>query len=53
MIAMEYGREKIVKPDWKQIFDQKELDIVIARMLKLTPSAPPVTTKAARGRLLG
>ncbi|HAB24148.1 MAG TPA: oxidoreductase [Pantoea sp.] len=35
MIAMEYGREKIVKPDWKQIFDQKELDIVIARMLKI------------------
>ena len=35
MIAMEDGREKIVKPDWKQIFDQKELDIVIARMLKI------------------
>lgn len=35
MIAMEYGREKIVKPDWKKIFDQKELDIVIARMLKI------------------
>jgi len=35
MIAMEYGREKIVKSDWKQIFDQKELDIVIARMLKI------------------
>ncbi len=35
MIAMEYGREKIVKPDWKQIFEQKELDIVIARMLKI------------------
>lgn len=34
-IAMEYGREKIVKPDWKQIFDEKELDIVIARMLKI------------------
>ena len=35
MIAMEYGREKIVKPDWKQIFEQKELDIVIVRMLKI------------------
>lgn len=35
MIAMEYGREKIVKPDWKQIFDEKELDLVIARMLKI------------------
>lgn len=35
MIAMEYGREKIIKPDWKQIFDQQELDTVIARMLKI------------------
>ncbi len=35
MIAMEYGREKIVKPDWKQIFEEKELDLVIARMLKI------------------
>ncbi|PIJ51571.1 oxidoreductase [Erwinia sp. OLTSP20] len=35
MIAMEYGREKIIKPDWKQIFHQQELDIVIARMLKI------------------
>ncbi|WP_372772542.1 phosphogluconate dehydrogenase C-terminal domain-containing protein [Pantoea sp. WEP] len=35
MIAMEYGREKIIKPDWKQIFDQQELDKVIARMLKI------------------
>ena len=35
MIAMEYGREKIIKPDWKQIFEQQELDTVIARMLKI------------------
>jgi len=35
MIAMEYGREKIIKPDWKQIFDQQELDKVIACMLKI------------------
>lgn len=35
VIAMEYGREKIIKPDWKQIFDQQELDKVIARMLKI------------------
>ena len=35
MIAMEYGREKIIKEDWKQIFEEKELDIVIAHMLKI------------------
>lgn len=35
MIAMEYGREKIIKPDWKVIFEEKELDTVIARMLKI------------------
>ena len=35
MIAMEYGREKIVKPDWKVIFEEQELDKVIARMLKI------------------
>ncbi len=32
---MEYGREKIIKPDWKKIFDEKELDLIIARMLKI------------------
>lgn len=35
MIAMEYGREKIIKPDWKVIFEEQELDKVIARMLKI------------------
>ena len=35
MIAMEYGREKIIKPDWKVIFEEEELDKVIARMLKI------------------
>lgn len=35
MIAMDYGRESIIKPDWKKIFDQEELDKVIARMLKI------------------
>ncbi|MCA1179488.1 MULTISPECIES: phosphogluconate dehydrogenase C-terminal domain-containing protein [unclassified Pantoea] len=35
MIAMEYGREKIIQPDWKVIFEQDELDKVIARMLKI------------------
>ncbi len=35
MIAIEYGKEKIIKPDWKTIFDEKELDLVLARMLKI------------------
>ncbi len=34
-IAMGYGREKIIKEDWKQIFDDAELDSVIAKMLKI------------------
>ncbi len=34
-IAMRYGRETIVKEDWKRIFDDAELDGVIARMLKI------------------
>ncbi|MBK1785262.1 phosphogluconate dehydrogenase C-terminal domain-containing protein [Prauserella cavernicola] len=35
LIAMDYGRESIVKDDWKKIFDDGELDKVIARMLKI------------------
>ncbi|MFC0267166.1 phosphogluconate dehydrogenase C-terminal domain-containing protein [Kushneria aurantia] len=35
MVAIEYGRETILRPDWKKIFDQSELDKVIARMLKI------------------
>jgi len=34
-IAIQYGRETIIKDDWKKIFDDRELDTVIARMLKL------------------
>ena len=34
-IAMAYGRETIVKDDWRKIFDDSELDKVLARMLKL------------------
>jgi len=34
-IAMGYGREKIIKDDWKQIFEDSELDGVIAKMLKI------------------
>jgi hypothetical protein len=35
LIAMDYGRETIVKDDWKKIFDDRELDKVLARMLHL------------------
>lgn len=35
MVAIDYGRENILRPDWKKIFDQSELDKVIARMLKI------------------
>lgn len=35
MIAIDYGRENILRDDWKKIFDQSELDKVIARMLKI------------------
>jgi D-apionate oxidoisomerase len=35
MVAMDYGRERVIKDDWKRIFDDAELDTVIARMLQL------------------
>jgi hypothetical protein len=35
LIAMDYGREKIIKDDWKSIFDDAELDLVLTRMLHL------------------
>jgi hypothetical protein len=35
LIAMDYGRETIVKDDWKKIFDDSELDKVLARMLHI------------------
>jgi D-apionate oxidoisomerase len=34
-IAMGYGREKLIKEDWKQVFDDGQLDDVIAKMLKI------------------
>lgn len=34
-IAIQYGKDTIVKDDWKKIFDDSELDGVIAKMLKL------------------
>jgi hypothetical protein len=32
---MEYGRESIIKDDWKKIFSDDQLDHVITRMLHL------------------
>ena len=34
-IAMDYGRDAIIKDDWKRIFDPGELDTVISKMLKI------------------
>jgi hypothetical protein len=35
LIAMDYGRESIVRNDWKRVFDDAELDKVITRMLRI------------------
>ncbi|WP_104133968.1 phosphogluconate dehydrogenase C-terminal domain-containing protein [Cryobacterium sp. Y62] len=35
LVAMDYGRGKIIRDDWKEIFDDRELDNVLARMLQL------------------
>ncbi|WSY93720.1 hypothetical protein OH809_24480 [Streptomyces sp. NBC_00873] len=35
LIAMDYGRESIVRDDWKNVFNDDELDKVITRMLKI------------------
>jgi hypothetical protein len=32
---MDYGREAIIREDWKKVFDRAELDRVIARMLRI------------------
>lgn len=32
---MDYGRESIVRQDWKKVFDDEELGKVITRMLKI------------------
>lgn len=34
-IAMGYGRESLLKDDWKKVFDDSKLDEVIAKMLKI------------------
>lgn len=35
LIAMDYGRESIIKDDWKKVFQDDELDKNLARMLHL------------------
>jgi hypothetical protein len=35
LIAMDYGRERIIKEDWKRVFRDDELDENLARMLHL------------------
>jgi len=35
LIAMDYGREKLLKDDWKSIFNDDELDHVLKQMLHL------------------
>lgn len=35
LLAMDYGREAIIKDDWKKIWEDADLDVVIAKMLKL------------------
>ncbi|MFD7089755.1 phosphogluconate dehydrogenase C-terminal domain-containing protein [Streptomyces sp. NPDC059896] len=35
LIAMDYGRESIVKDDWKKVFQDDGLDKVITRMLRI------------------
>jgi ketopantoate reductase len=35
LVAMDYGRDKIIKEDWKSIFDDAELDSVLKQMLHL------------------
>ena len=41
LIAMDYGRSTIIAEDWKKIFDDSELDAVIAKMLHLDGAAAP------------
>ena len=45
LIAMDYGRESIVKEDWKKIFRDDELDKNLARMLHLDRIERPLAGK--------
>ena len=44
LIAMDYGRDKIIKDDWKSIFDDDELDHVLSRCSTWTSSAAQTTS---------
>ena len=35
MIAMDYGKDKIIKADWKKVLTDESLHEVLAKMLKL------------------
>lgn len=37
-LAMDYGREAIIKDDWKRIWDDEDLDRVLTKMLKIEKS---------------
>lgn len=39
LIAMDYGRRTIIKDDWKKVFEDDELDDIIAKMLRLPEAA--------------
>ena len=47
LIAMDYGRESIIREDWKKVFDRSELDTVIARMLRIRQVAHAETGSQA------
>ncbi|HLH84468.1 MAG TPA: phosphogluconate dehydrogenase C-terminal domain-containing protein [Trebonia sp.] len=49
LIAMDYGRESIIREDWKKVFDRAELDRVIARMLRIGRVRRDGTDSAAAG----
>lgn len=42
LIAMDYGRRTIIRDDWKKVFDDDELDVIIAKMLRI-----PAVTKSS------
>jgi hypothetical protein len=35
LLAMDYGREAIIRDDWKKVFQKEELDRVICQMLRI------------------
>ncbi|MFJ8235283.1 phosphogluconate dehydrogenase C-terminal domain-containing protein [Ureibacillus sp. NPDC094379] len=36
LIAIEQGKEAIIQPDWKKVFEKEHLDLTIRKMLKLS-----------------